>query len=344
MASGKVGLHRFPSLIRNWVWLANETLDWHVARSLGSTDILIALSGSGLHAGRTLKRAGGIYICDRGSAHIRYQDCLLREEHQRWGLPYREIDPRVIAKEESEYVLADRITVPSEFARHSFVQQGIPAEKVACIPYGGRLDRFRQIGKPDNSKFTILFVGNLTLQKGIPYLLEAFSRFKHPAKELIVIGSPGVETEFLLRRFPTDHVKFLGRVPNAELSAYYSLAHVFVLPSVQEGFGMVMAEAMACGCPVIATQHTGAADLFANGTAGYIVPPRNADAILDALRNLADHPSTRAEFSENAMRAVENLGGWDTYGSRFAELLLSLKEQSLKIAVSTGALAPVRKD
>ena len=320
MAKARFGITN-RQIIREWAWLAHETLDRYAAARLEDTDVLIALSGGGLHAGRSIQRLGGRYICDRGSSHIRYQNELLHEEYQRWGFAFPGIDSRVIAKEEAEYETADRITVPSEFARRSFLAQGVAADKIMKIPYGARLDRFRPVSPPDPSKFVVLFVGQVSLQKGILYLLDAFERFSHPAKELRIVGSMSEEIESILKSRKLEDVKFLGNVPNAELAIHYSLARVFVLPSIQEGFGMVMGEAMACGCPVIATRNTGAEDLFEDGESGFIVPIRDSGAILNRLELLAQDPSLRSRMSERALDRVQQIGGWSEYGDRMVAVI-----------------------
>ncbi len=105
-------------------------------------DVFVGLSGSALHSGRIAQSRGAKYVCDRGSSHIRTQDQLLREEHERWGVKFSGIDPRVVAREEAEYAASDRITVPSIFNVRSFVDRGFPAERIVRIPYGVNLDRF----------------------------------------------------------------------------------------------------------------------------------------------------------------------------------------------------------
>jgi glycosyltransferase involved in cell wall biosynthesis len=323
MAKNRLGLTN-PRIIREWAWQSHETLDRYAARRLKGTDVLIALSGGGIHAGRAIKKLGGIYICDRGSSHIRFQDEILREEYRRWGLEFSGIDPRVISKEEEEYALADRVMVPSEFVRRSFLERGVATEKIAKIPYGARLDRFRPVAEPNSGKFSILFVGQISLRKGFMDLLDAFERFSHPAKELNVIGAMSDEVAFLLRARKLNSVHLLGNVPNSDLPAYYSRAHVLVLPSIEEGLGMVMGEAMACGCPVIATTNTGAGDLFSSGTEGFVVSIRKPDEIVQNL-NILSNEDTRRDFSNACLARVNNIGGWESYGEKTAMLLKSLR-------------------
>jgi glycosyltransferase involved in cell wall biosynthesis len=100
-----------------------------------------------------------------------------------------------------------------------------------------------------------------------------------------------------------------------------SSSHVLVLPSVEEGFGLVMAQAMACGCPVIASSATGAEHLFSDNEAGFIVAPRDTDALADRLQQLADDTALRQRMSAAALECVRHLGGWDNYGDLWDELL-----------------------
>src|SRR5262249_26060185 len=160
-----------------------------------------------------------------------------------------------------------------------------------------------------------------SIRKGIVYLLEAFARFDHPRKRLNVIGmvEPGIER--LLRLHLSDSVAMVGpgRVPTADLARYYSEADGLVLPSIEDGFGFVMAEAMSCGCPVIATVNTGAEHLFEHGKEGLIVPIRSIESMVEALDTLAQSGKRVARQMRSAVRArIEEFGGWDTYGDRWA--------------------------
>ena len=103
-----------------------------------------------------------------------------------------------------------------------------------------------------------------------------------------------------------------------------SRSHVMVLPSIQEGFGMVQAQALACGCPVIATQNTGAQDLFNDNIEGFIVPIRNPSSIVEKLQFLADNTEIRELMSAKALAKVRNIGGWSSYGSGIYLLMKSL--------------------
>lgn len=299
-------------------YAAKVALDRYVAHAMDDCDVFVGLSGSGLRSGQKVKGMGGKYVCDRGSAHIRFQNELLLAEHDKWGLPYDGIDPRVIDLECAEYAEADCITVPSQFAMRSFIEAGVPFSKLRLLPYGVNLGRFETVATPDPRRFDVLFVGAMSLQKGIPYLLQAFHKVEHPRKTLHLVGAVDPALMNLLKAIGlwSDHVKVWGHMPQTELKHIMSSSHVMALPSVQEGFGMVMAQAMACSCPVVASRNTGAADLYEDGVDGYIVPERDSDALADSLQRLADNPGLRLRVGQLARQRVQQAGGWHQYGQQ----------------------------
>ena len=314
---------RIPAgLNREIGWQVVTTLDAWVARQLPPCDVFVGISSAGLNTGRKAQSRGAKYICDRGSAHIRFQDRILKEEYARWGMPQNiVVDPRIIEREEAEYAQADAITVPSEFSGHSFIEMGVPAEKLHKIPYGVELDRFRPVAEPPKDRFEVLYVGSVSLQKGVPYLFQAFAQLRHPHKRLRIVGGLSREIDQILPRLPQDNVEFVDHVRQDRLAAFMSSSHVMVLPSIQDGFGMVLSQAMACGCPVIASTNTGGPDLVTEGLEGFVVPIRSPEAIAERLQQLADDPALRQRMSEAALLRVRTIGGWHEYGEGWAQLL-----------------------
>jgi alpha-maltose-1-phosphate synthase len=297
--------------------------DW-TARRVGAIDALIGISGSALKTGRQLQQRGGVFICDRGSTHQRYQETILTGEFRRWKLDPPAIDPRIVGREEAIYESANAITVPSTFSRQSFIEQGIPAEKVHTLPYGVRLESFTKLADPPTDTFQVLFAGHVSLRKGVPYLLQAFQQLRHPAKRLRVVGDMSAEIEQLLHRLPKENVEFLGSVPQVQLPRLMSESHVLVLPSIEEGLALVQGQALACGCPVLASTNTGADDLFTDGIEGFIVPIRDVDALTDRMQRLADDPALQRQMSAAALARVKHLGGWRHYGDLWESLLFQL--------------------
>jgi alpha-maltose-1-phosphate synthase len=291
---------------------------------VGTVDALIAISGAALKTGRALQQRGGIFICDRGSSHQAYQAEIVEDEFRRWGLDVRPTDPRDIAREEEIYEVADAVTIASSFSHRSFVARGVPAQKLHTIPYGVRLETFAKIADPVPDTFEVLFAGQVSLRKGVPYLLQAFAELKHPHKRLRFAGAISPEIRPLLARLPQHQVEFLGSVPQAQLAQKMSESHVLVLPSVEDGFGLVLSQALACGCPILASTNTGGDDLITDGVEGFIVPIRDPAALTARMQLLADDPALQQRMSEAALARVQHIGGWRQYGDQWETLLKKL--------------------
>ena len=291
-------------------------------------DALIAISGSSLNAGRWLQSQGGVFLCDRGSTHQRYQQELVEDEYARWGVDRPVSDIRDTEREEAIYQQADAITVPSTYVAQSFLEMGVPAAKLHTIPFGVRLGDYGPPGEPMAGEFNVLFAGGAGLRKGIPYLLEAFANLQHPKKTLRIAGYVRDNLRDVLHRLPKDQVEFLGPVSRSQMADLMGKSDVLVLPSIEDGFGLVMAEAMNRGCPVIASTNTGAGDLYTDGLEGFIVPIRDAAAILEKMQWMVDNPLLAQQMRVAAVAKVKKLGGWGVYGDRWEALLKDLTGKS----------------
>jgi starch synthase len=316
--------------VKQWELANHMTLDAYTANALPECDVFVGLSASGLKSGQRARQQGIAYVCDRGSTHIRHQDEVLAEEHAIWQQPYSHTDPRIIAREEAEYDTASCITVPSGYTRQTFIDLGIAADKVRVLPYGVNLGHFQQVASPDTETFEVLFAGGASLRKGVPYLLQAFQRLSHPRKRLSFAGAMSPEFISVLQSLGlwSDKHQVLGHLSREALRERMSRSHVLVLPSVEEGLALVQAQALACGCPVIATEATGAPDLFTDGEAGFILPTRRADLIADKLQMLADMPALRQQLSQGALHTVSRIGGWNSYGDKAMQIYQSLVSAS----------------
>ena len=305
-------------------WWVALTLDGYVADRLPDCDVFIGISGSGLKTGRLAQKRGGKYICDRGSSHIRYTNEILTEEYRRWGQEFEGVYHKHLTREEHEYDQADLITVPSKFARRTYIEMGVPPEKLRHVAYGADLSRFSKVADPPVDSFEVLCVGHIAFQKGVPYLLEAFEKFRHPHKRLTMVGAVAPEMEQFLKGKQWEHVEFLGNVPHARMKDVMSRSHVVVFPSINDGFGMVIGEAMACGCPVISSENSGGMDLIKDGHEGYVVPIRDSASITDRLEQLAQDPVLRETMGVRSLERVASIGGWDTYGRNYVAVLEAL--------------------
>ena len=313
-----------PAIVKQKLqYYGGPAIDLYAKLTRPDCNLVMALSGGGLESGRDVQRRGGRYICDRGSTHLRYQMQLLGEEYERAGIPFMPVLEETILREEAEYEAADAITVPSRFALESFVASGIDRTKLHKIPYGVDLRRFTPTA-PRDPGFRILFVGQLGVRKGIGYLLEAFRRADLPGAKLILAGPRNAETEILLGKESLDDVELVGVLNREQVAIEMSRASVMVIPSIEEGLAMVQGQALACGCPVIATTNSGAEDLFSHGVEGLIVPIRDPDAIASALTKLREDRALCEAMTIAARRRAEQIGGWDQYGASVVQLFNQL--------------------
>jgi glycosyltransferase involved in cell wall biosynthesis len=164
----------------------------------------------------------------------------------------------------------------------------------------------------------------MSLRKGLPYLLEALATVRLPRFELWLIGGLTDEVRPFFKKYEGGF-RYFGFIPRQKLYRYYSQGSVFVIASIREGLALVQAQAMACGLPVVATTNTGAEDLFTDGVEGFIVPIRDPEAIREKVLYLYKHPDVRNEMAQAALKRVQSLGGWNTYG----EQMLAVYQKAL---------------
>ena len=143
---------------------------------------------------------GAKTVLERGSSHMLYQRKILTEEYRKFGLEKEVVHPKVVERELMEYQEADYISIPSHYVKETFLQQGIPAAKLIQTPYGVDLSNFHPVPKQDKI-FRIIHCGRLSIRKGVPYLLQAFSELRLKDAELWLIGSITDEIKPFLRQF-----------------------------------------------------------------------------------------------------------------------------------------------
>lgn len=300
------------------VW--NELYDQWVAKQIRrhtGAKAFIGWSGMSEHSIRQAKAQGLLTIVERGSSHICTQNDILREEYARFGQKFL-IDQRVIDKELREYELADYISIPSDFVRDSFLAHGIPAKKLIQNAYGTS-SSFHKKDIARDTKFNILYLGAISVQKGVIYMLEALKQLSIPAENIGVYFIGGIKEEMkpIIEAHSLPSWTFLGHINHYDLPTYLSKMDVAVQPSLQDGFGMVIIQMLACGIPVIATTNTGGPDIIREGETGYIVPIRDPKAIAECIEFLYQNPEKLAEMQQAAPISVQQGFTWNDYGDRY---------------------------
>lgn len=181
-----------------------------------------------------------------------------------------------------------------------------PSQRYQPVTDAAELDRVRrQYGLPDQF---VLYVGTFEPRKNIPRLLRAFAQVRRarPAARLVMAGQLGWKHRAIWQELEvqslTDAVQWLGYVPGSDLPALYSLASVFAFPSVYEGFGLPVAEALACGTPVLTSQDSALAEVA--GDAALLIDPLNVESIAHGLLRLLTDQSLCARLRLRGFRRV----------------------------------------
>jgi len=218
----------------------------------------------------------------------------------------------------------DHLVVGSEFARRQLgAELGARTDHVSVVPYGVDA-RFRP--RPPRADLrarydlgagpVALFLGGLKARKNLPLLLDVWARVapRHPGARLLIAGG-GPLLESLRARSDTKglrgSVRFTGYVPEVEKADHFNLGDVFVFPSAMEGFGLAVAEAMASGVPVVASDRGSIPELLVDGEGGFVCDPARPDLFVDRLlRLLADAPLRAKLGAANAER-VDRCFRWE---------------------------------
>jgi len=258
------------------------------------------------------------------NAHVLFDMKVTKEEAEIYNVPVLK-EPvyfsHILNKNRllKAYEMADYIICLSKFAYNTFIQNGIKPEKIRILPLGVDLNRFRP-GKKLDDKFRILFVGRVTLQKGIKYLLEAYQKLKLKNAELVIVGPVGNELKEWIRDARNKiNFKMVGFTPNPV--PFYQNASIFVLPSVTEGCARVILEAMACGLPVIVTTNTGT--ICEDGKSGFVIPIRDVETLKEKILFLYENREIREEMGKNAREHILKHYGWEKYVKRLINIYRS---------------------
>ena len=207
-----------------------------------------------------------------------------------------------------------------------FVKNHFPGD-YRIIPNGIEVSRFATVQPPiydlQDDKTNILFVGRLEKRKGLKYLLGAYSNLKwtHPNTRLLVVGpgNPEPEAYRLISERNIEDVFFLGSVSHQDLPRYYQAADIYCSPATgKESFGIVLLEAMASGKPIVATSIEGYSSVMTNEKEGFLVTPKNEEALQEALEALIDDAELRREMGNNGMKTAIQYD-WEIVASKIIE-------------------------
>jgi len=308
-------INRIPLLRRRHDYLtllSDADFDSEICAHLAGVQLFDGVMGQCCHAFEMLSKKRVPLILTALNTHIDSVAEVLEEEHRRLQVrspSFVHSGMRLRVRREIER--ASCIRAVSELVKQSFIERGFAAERIDVVLPAVDLDYFRPVENKDDV-FRVLAVLTIDPRKGIYYLLQAFEKAAIPRSELVIIGATGDRWSREMLQHFTSRLKNI-RVQAADvlkepIEATYGQASVFVHPAIEDGFGLAVGQALACGKPVITTRQTGASQLITDGQNGYVLECRDVDGLVDRLRLLARNESLLKQFSAAAPQAVAHLG------------------------------------
>lgn len=295
--------------------LKHMVLDFYLTKFMKPCDVYIALGTVYKNSFVSAKRKfGAKTILEWGSKHIEEQQRILSE------IPGVKKQPFYFTKRTLDgYNVVDYISIPSDHVKQSFIERGIVENKLLQNPYGVDLSMFSSTELEQGSKYDLIAVGAWSYQKGSDLLIEVCRKNKF---RLLHVGS------LVDIPFPNDeNMTHINSVDQRKLINYYTKARVFVLPSRQDGFGMVLSQALACGLPIVCSKNTGGKDLrnFLNNKKWIIVMQ---EYTLEELEGCILKALELSKFQVGVRSYLDNIQDkltWKAYGKRYNETIMEIK-------------------
>ncbi|MGA2185623.1 MAG: glycosyltransferase family 4 protein [Bryobacteraceae bacterium] len=302
------------------IWAGREFCRKIIRGGLGAARAVYTFNSAGLELMKHARHRGLCAVMEQTIAPSEIEHALLEAEQESfpgWESP-RIRNSRAIEFQERdrlEWDNASLILCGSEFVREGIRACGGPVGRCSIVPYG-----IQPCGVGSARPFTrgplrVLTAGSVTLRKGAPYVLLAAKGLKSLAE--FRIAGPICVTPYA-RDLLSAHVHLVGAIPRDEIRKQYEWADVFLLPSICEGSATVCYEALAFGLPVITTPNAGS--VVRDGVDGFIVPIRDAQAVVQKLDLLARDREMLAWMSANATARSRDFT-LEKYGDRLLAAL-----------------------
>lgn len=298
-------------------------IDRHMSLALRAESLAVYAYEDGALASFTRASDMGIgRLYDLPIGYWRAAEHILRDEIEReprWAstIPMSTVvnHSERMERKDAEISKASAIIVASTFTAKTLELYPGICPPVTKITYGSppaAPERARSTSK----NLRVLYVGSLTQRKGISYLFDAVSAFGQHV-ELTVIGRQVTESPSVDAALSAQNVTWIKSADHAAVLKLMRNHDLLAFPSLFEGFGLVLTEALSQGLPVLATGNTGAPDIISSGKEGWIIPVRSSQAIAEKLELLLDQPALRWDMSHAATTRSRHLT-WDTYRTRLA--------------------------
>jgi N-acetyl-alpha-D-glucosaminyl L-malate synthase BshA len=214
---------------------------------------------------------------------------------------------------------ADRVIAVSRFLKEEVERMGVSEEKIEVIYGGVTISEDREPFEPDGH--VIVFVGSLVPQKGVDILIESFKKIETKNTNLIIVGDGPERNRLEAMAADTKNIQFLGR--RKGIRNILENSEVLVLPSKDEGFGLVLLEAMAAGTPVIASNVGGIPEIVGDGQSGILVEKENPEQLAKAIDRVLQDGELRNTLIENGFEKAKRFT-WEKMGGEIDGLYANL--------------------
>lgn len=243
-----------------------------------------------------------------------FRSCLSALDEPDWKLE----------RKRQELILADKVIVASYSTFNSLVVNNIDKKKIKIMPYGADFSSIKINKKENNKNLELLYVGRVTPMKGIHYLIEAVKKIKNKKIKLRIVGLNNYPNNWLEKTISrnNENISLVGSLPYEELASYYLNSDLFVFPSLYEGFGLVILEAMSYGLPVLSSDVGIAADLLKDGQAGEIIDCKNINLLAEKILYYYENRDSLKEMSQKTQDKIK-LYSWGKYRQELSEYLIN---------------------
>ena len=226
---------------------------------------------------------------------------------------------------------ANAIITVSNANKERLTALGLPEDMISVIPNGIELSMFNNTIstlRVHEAGIQIVWVGRMVEVKGLVYLFSAMRIIvsDYPNSKLTLIGDGPLKNklEWLAGEMSlTENITFIGYVKNTAVPQYLKEADIFVLPSLSEGFPVVIPEAMAAGKPIVASNVGGIPDAVTEGVTGFLVAPENAELLAEKIIYLIEHPEVRVSMGKAGRKKVEERFTWGKIAGRISEIYVN---------------------
>lgn len=296
---------------KNLLYIYRVIYDYITAWIMKPCDVFIGQVPMHLYSLKKAKQKyGAITICESGLSNIDVYIKILS------SIGMRDYPKIGVSRYKACYAEADYISVASDFSKQGFFKQGFSEKKLILNPYGVSINNFRPTVLQDNA-YDCIMVGQWNKRKGVDMAVDACKKL---GCSLLHVGA------IVNMPFPTEsNFKHIDPVNEHELIKYYSKAKIFLFPSYEDGFGLVLIQALACGLPIVCSPNTGGPTLkrMLEDRKWIIemddVSTNSLEKSIKEALDLAETQTGERAYANNVLHEFS----WEAYGKRYNAFLES---------------------